>query len=227
MDGSIIIASLRQYAPQLVHPGICTLSVLSQFFKYYRPLDRSWTYPFSPSKLLLHVWGSGSPSNEWLLGPTRVNNPNDNTNGLAAFAGLTVYSRDRPNNNKHRTEQLYRNATVWHFTTIPYHHSLKSIWYIRHKWQMLLSFLSVMVHMQVRRMLPANKMLGSVDNIRQKATCFTSLASWPCVQVPEPLPLTPCTLVQSHSSYWPNRPNFPLAASTLLQHQFAHSSAAN
>jgi len=62
-------------------------------------LSMSWVGPFSLSKLSLHVWGSGPPSNTWFLGPTQVNIPNSITVGSAAFAGLTgVTDRqtDRP-----------------------------------------------------------------------------------------------------------------------------------
>jgi len=54
-----------------------------------------WAGPFSPSKLTLHVWGSGLPSNTWFLWLTRVHIPNGTSIGSAVFACLTVVT-DRP-----------------------------------------------------------------------------------------------------------------------------------
>jgi len=49
---------------------------------------------FHPSKLSLRM-GDLDPSHPWFLGPTRVNILNSITTASAAFAGLTVVSRDR------------------------------------------------------------------------------------------------------------------------------------
>jgi len=46
-------------------------------------------HPFSPSKLLLPIGGSGPPSNTWFSGPTRVINPNGISIGAAVFVWLT------------------------------------------------------------------------------------------------------------------------------------------
>ena len=57
-----------------------------------------WDAP-SPLKIAASHGGSGPPSNTWLLGPTRVLNPNGISIGSAVFAGLTsVTDRalDRP-----------------------------------------------------------------------------------------------------------------------------------
>ena len=52
------------------------------------PLYNTMGRPFSPSKLLLPMGGSGPPSNTWFPGPTRVLNPNDISIGSAVFAGF-------------------------------------------------------------------------------------------------------------------------------------------
>jgi len=52
------------------------------------PYTLQWDTPF-PSKLLLSMGGSGTPSNTWFPGLTRVFNPNGISIGSAVLAGLT------------------------------------------------------------------------------------------------------------------------------------------
>jgi len=51
--------------------------------------------PLPPSKLPIHMGGSGLPSNTWFPGPTRVLHPNGISIGSAVLAGLTSVT-DRP-----------------------------------------------------------------------------------------------------------------------------------
>jgi len=46
--------------------------------------------PFSPVKIAPSHGGSGSPSNTWFLGPTRVLNPNGISIGSAVFVQMTA-----------------------------------------------------------------------------------------------------------------------------------------
>ena len=71
------------------------------------PYTLQWA-SLSPSKLPLSLGRSGSPSNTWFPGPTRVLNPNSISVGLAAFAGLTSVT-------ERRTDQLTDHAT-WSVT---------------------------------------------------------------------------------------------------------------
>jgi len=87
-DSSIVFARLRQRAPHLVHPIDInrTVPVLppSESLWVYRPPGMSRASHFA-FKIALHVWGSGSQSHTWFLGPTRVHAPNGISVGSAVF----------------------------------------------------------------------------------------------------------------------------------------------
>jgi len=62
------------------------------------------------------MWGSGPPSSTWLLGPTRVLNPNVISIGAAIFAGLTSVT-DRPADHATRSVTIgridERSTAMW------------------------------------------------------------------------------------------------------------------
>jgi len=77
-DGSTAFARWRQCAPHLVHANRhphCTGSAPCRDALSTSTVRHAWAWPRQahfPSKLSLHVWGSGPLSNTWFLGPTWV-----------------------------------------------------------------------------------------------------------------------------------------------------------
>ena len=70
--------------------------------------------PLCPSKLPPPMGGSGSPSNTWFLGPTRVLSQNGILIGQSVFAGLTSVT-DRPTDHTTRSvtiSRIYEHSTV-------------------------------------------------------------------------------------------------------------------
>ena len=83
---------LHQCTPQSASTPYRCCPLLSRFEYIY-----CWICPgpCSPSKLPLHTWGSGRPSNTRFPGSTRVLIPNGITICAAVFAQLTVVT-ERP-----------------------------------------------------------------------------------------------------------------------------------
>jgi len=104
-DGSVVSARLRQCAPlsetcflgsTRVHipDGISMGSAVLHSSLQEVPISLLYNgRPLSPSKLPLHMRGSGPPSNTWFLGPTRVHNLSGISIGSAVFC--RAHSRDR------------------------------------------------------------------------------------------------------------------------------------
>jgi len=98
MDGSVIFTRLRQCAPKSASALYWWCPLLSRF-KCINHQTCPGPAPLSSSKLFIHMWGSGPPSNTWFLRSTWVHIPNGNSISLAIFARLTVITgrpTDRP-----------------------------------------------------------------------------------------------------------------------------------
>jgi len=99
MGGSIVFTRWRQCAPQTstrfhgpirVHNpnGISIRSAVCTQFTAEGTYTLQWLAPLL-SKLSIPT-GNWTPSNTWLLGPTRVHIPYTNSIGSATFARLTI-----------------------------------------------------------------------------------------------------------------------------------------
>ena len=82
-----------------MHPVPYRCCLLPSRFEY---IDRrtcpsmSSAGPFSPSRLLLHLWGSGPPCKTWFHGPAQVRITHGFSICSAVVAGLLAVVTDRP-----------------------------------------------------------------------------------------------------------------------------------
>jgi len=99
MDGSIVLARWRQCAPPPIHSNWCqhcTCADIAESPSVPRPSDMSGHVlgrSFSPSKLPLHMWGSGPHLMHGSLGPPKSTSQSGSRSVEPFFAGLTDLTR--------------------------------------------------------------------------------------------------------------------------------------
>ena len=126
MDGSVVFARWRQFALHQIHASLGPLESKSQMASLsVQPFLHRWLQsvpilyngtPIPPIKIAPSHWGSGSPSNTWFPGATRVLNPNGISIGSVVLAGLTSVT-DRQTDHATRSLTIdricVRSTAIW------------------------------------------------------------------------------------------------------------------